>query len=66
LTVLVTCGTWGIDNLPEDVDGIKEFIKSTLPTDSVQEWIWRFLDLCKEVEDTVEYCSIRTRKFALL
>ncbi|KAK7453568.1 hypothetical protein VKT23_011845 [Stygiomarasmius scandens] len=58
--VLVTCGTWGIDNLPEDVDGVREFIKSTLPTDSVQDWIWKFLDLCKEVEDTVEYCSVRT------
>ncbi|KAK7469989.1 hypothetical protein VKT23_001424 [Stygiomarasmius scandens] len=57
--ISLTCGSWGIPNLPEDLDGVREYLVSTKPTTPIPEWVWNFIDLCQQVEDTLEFSKVR-------
>ncbi|KAF5358630.1 hypothetical protein D9758_007762 [Tetrapyrgos nigripes] len=58
--VSVTCGTWGVSTpLPEDLEGLRECLKATKPATPIPDWVWRFLDVCQEVEHTLEINKVR-------
>ncbi|THV03384.1 hypothetical protein K435DRAFT_852044 [Dendrothele bispora CBS 962.96] len=57
--VSVVCGAWGSAELPDSIEGIRECLKSTKSPTPIPEWIWKFIDLCEEVEDTMQLSKVR-------
>ncbi|THU97261.1 hypothetical protein K435DRAFT_69481 [Dendrothele bispora CBS 962.96] len=57
--VSVVCGAWGPAELPDTIEGIRECLKSTKSPTPIPEWIWKFIDLCEEVEDTMQLSKVR-------
>ncbi|KAK7469990.1 hypothetical protein VKT23_001425 [Stygiomarasmius scandens] len=57
--VSLTCGSWGVPDLPEDLDSVRKYLASTKPTKAIPEWIWQFIDMCQQVEDTLEFSKVR-------
>ncbi|KAF5358627.1 hypothetical protein D9758_007741 [Tetrapyrgos nigripes] len=57
--VTIICGSWGPSELPNNLDEIRECLKSTKSVTPIPEWIWKFFDLCQEVEDTMEVAKVR-------
>jgi len=63
--VALTCGTWGKNSgdLPDNIEGVREFLKSDKSATAIPKWIWSFLDICEEAESTVLFNKVRIRKF---
>ncbi|THU91057.1 hypothetical protein K435DRAFT_863771 [Dendrothele bispora CBS 962.96] len=56
--VSILCGAWGSTELPDSIEGIRECLKSTSST-PIPEWIWKFINLCEEVKDTMQLSEVR-------
>ncbi|KAK7453512.1 hypothetical protein VKT23_011791 [Stygiomarasmius scandens] len=51
--------TWGSEELPDNVEGIRKFLKSDKSSAPIPQWIWDFFDICEEVEDTMIFRKVR-------
>jgi len=60
--VEIICGAWGSQELPSDIDGVRQFLRTNESESSIPDWIWKFLDLCQETEDTMRHSKVRIRK----
>ncbi|KAK7453513.1 hypothetical protein VKT23_011792 [Stygiomarasmius scandens] len=57
--VEIVCGAWGSQELPNDIDGVRQFLRANESESSIPDWIWKFLDLCQETEDTMRHSKVR-------
>ncbi|KAF9021118.1 hypothetical protein BDZ89DRAFT_1138208 [Hymenopellis radicata] len=55
--IFLCCGGWGIQDLPRNLAGIRQYAASIHVTQPIPGWVWQFLDLLEEVEDTLT-CSL--------
>ncbi|THU91061.1 hypothetical protein K435DRAFT_727686 [Dendrothele bispora CBS 962.96] len=57
--ISIVCAAWGSAELPDSIEGIRDCLRSTKSSTPIPEWIWKFIDLCEEVEDTMQLSKVR-------
>ncbi|THU91062.1 hypothetical protein K435DRAFT_841195 [Dendrothele bispora CBS 962.96] len=57
--VSIICGAWGSTELPDSIEGIRDCLRSIKSSTPIPKWIWKFIDLCEEVGDTMQLSKVR-------
>ncbi|KAF9047117.1 hypothetical protein BDZ89DRAFT_26674 [Hymenopellis radicata] len=58
-SIYVACGSWGGDETPKSLEGIKPFAQSIKVDKALPEWFLEFLDLLGEAEETMIVSAVR-------
>ncbi|KAF9047116.1 hypothetical protein BDZ89DRAFT_1058184 [Hymenopellis radicata] len=58
-SIQLCCGSWGVDDLPRTLEGVKEHARSIKVEKQSTEWLFDLIDMLAEAEDTIKVFPIK-------